>query len=505
MSAEPRDRRAGAWPDTIAVIDIGSNSIRLVVYDCLKRSPMPIFNEKVLCGLGRGVEKSRRLNPEGVKHALTHLPRFRQITLGMRVPRVDVLATAAVRDASDGAAFVSEVEKATGLKVRVISGEEEARLAAQGVLSGTPEAEGLVGDLGGGSLELVNVSASVLGQQVTLPLGPLRLMEAGEGRGALVKAIDQHLETLPWLADAKGRNFYPVGGSWRALAKLHMEQTKHPLHIIHHYTVAADEMRQFADLIARQSMSSLAKLSGSRRRGETLPYAALVLERLLKTAAPSKVVFSAFGLREGHLYSLLPPDRRQEDPLVSACADWGQRFCRFGDPSLLLPWTAGLFAGEDARGQRLRHAACLLSDVGWAEHPDYRADHAFLRILRFPFPGIDHPERVFLALTGFARYAGSIDSPLTQGMRGLLSDAQQKRALVLGLGLRLAHTLTGGANALLQQTSLKLNGETLVLTLPEEIKVLDGESVRRRLEALAKALNRRPEVVTTPQRPLAAE
>lgn len=505
MSLAPRDRRSVSRPETIAVIDIGSNSIRLVVYDGLKRSPMPIFNEKVLCGLGRGVEKSGRLNPDGVKAALAHLPRFRQITLGMRVPRVDVLATAAVRDAADGPAFVAAVEKATGLRVRVVSGEEEARLAALGVQSGTPEAEGLVGDLGGGSLELVDIAGHVLGRQVTLPLGPFRLMEAGEGRGALVKVIDQHLDRLPWLAESKGKDFYPVGGSWRALAKLHMEQTKHPLHIIHHYTVAAEEIRQFADLIARQSMSSLVKLSGSRRRGETLPYAALVMERLLKAAAPSRVVFSAFGLREGHLYSLLPSDRRQEDPLIAACADWGQRSCRFGDPSLLVPWTAGLFAGEDARGQRLRHAACLLSDIGWAEHPDYRSDHAFLRILRFPFPGIDHPERAFLALTAFARYAGSIESPVTAGVRGLLGDGQQKRALVLGLGLRLAHTLTGGASALLQQTALKLGGEALTLMLPEEIGVLDGESVRRRLEALAKALNRRPEVITTPQRPMAAE
>ncbi|HYG89924.1 MAG TPA: Ppx/GppA family phosphatase [Azospirillum sp.] len=503
MAAE--ERRGASRPETIAVIDIGSNSIRLVVYDGLKRSPMPIFNEKVLCGLGRGVEKSRRLNPDGVRAALAHLPRFRQIAEGMRVPRVDVLATAAVRDAKDGPAFVKAVEQATGLSVRIVSGEEEAQLAANGVLSGTPEADGLVGDLGGGSLELVTVSGHALGRQVTLPLGPLRLMEAGESRGALVKAIDQHLDSLPWLGEARGRTFYPVGGSWRALAKLHMEQIRHPLHIIHHYTVPAGDLRQFADLIARQSTSTLAKLAGSRRRGDTLPYAALVLERLIKAAGPRDVVFSAYGLREGHLFSLLPPDVRQEDPLLAACADWGLRFCRFGDPSLLVPWTAGLFAGEDALGQRLRHAACLLSDVGWAEHPDYRADHAFLRVLRYPFPGCDHAERVFLALACYARYAGTIDAPVTAGVRGLLSDAQQKRALVLGLGLRLALNLTGGASAFLQRTALKLGGESLVLTLPDDAQALDGETVRRRLDALAKALNRRAEVVATPPRPLAAE
>ncbi|WP_029008125.1 Ppx/GppA family phosphatase [Azospirillum halopraeferens] len=487
--------RAAAGPDRserVAVIDIGSNSIRLVVYDGLKRSPLPVFNEKVLCGLGRGVEKTGRLNPAGVTQALQNLRRFEQLARGMRVGRLDVIATAAVRDAEDGADFVTAVRDTTGLAVRVISGEEEARTAAMGVLSGTPGADGLVGDLGGGSLELVSLDHGVIGRQVTLPLGPLRLMEASGGRSnGLTRTIDQHFARLDWLEAVRGRPFHPVGGSWRALAKLHMEQTGHPLHIIHHYCVPGDEAREFAALLARQSKSSLEKMtSGSRRRIDTLPYAALVLERLLRAVGPSQVVFSAYGLREGHLYGLLPPDLQQQDPLLTASADWSQRFGRFGDAALLVSWTGGLFAGEDQPAQRLRHAACLLSDLGWAEHPDYRADHAFLRILRFPFPGIDHGERAFLALAVYARYAGTLDGATVAGARALVSEAQAMKAHVLGLALRLAHTLTGGAAALLQQTSLRLDEEKLVLTLPEDAGVLDGDVVQRRLDSLARLLNR---------------
>ncbi|MGQ9371921.1 exopolyphosphatase, partial [Azospirillum sp. A39] len=476
--------------ERVAVIDIGSNSIRLVVYDGLKRTPLPVFNEKVLCGLGRGVEKTGRLNPDGVGQALQNLQRFHQLARGMRVGRLDVIATAAVRDAEDGPDFVAAVEERTALPVRVISGEEEARTSAMGVLSGTPAADGLVGDLGGGSLELVGLDDGVIGRQVTLPLGPLRLMESAGGRGGLARTIDQHFETLDWLAAAKGRTFHPVGGSWRALAKLHMEHCNHPLHIIHHYTVPGDEARDFAALVARQSRSSLEKMTtGSRRRMDTLPYAALVFERLLRAVSPSRVVFSAYGLREGHLYGLLPADEQRQDPLLAASEDWSLRFGRFGDAALLVSWTGGLFAGEDQRAHRLRHAACLLSDLGWAEHPDYRAEHAFLRILRFPFPGIDHPERVFLALAVYARYVGSLELPAgAGGVRGLLSEAQALKAHVLGLALRLAHTLTGGVTALLQRTSLRLNDEALVLTLPEEAGILDGEVVQRRLDALAKVL-----------------
>ena len=490
--------------ERIAVIDIGSNSIRLVVYDALKRSPLPVFNEKVLCGLGRGVEKTGRLNPDGVAQALDALARFSVLAAAMRVGRLDIIATAAVRDASDGAAFVDAVKARTGLEVRVISGEEVARLAAMGVLSGTPAADGLVGDLGGGSLELVRLDRGVIGEHVTMPLGPLRLMESASGKQhGLNRLIDQHLEKLDWLPRVKGKPFYPVGGGWRALAKLHMEQAKHPLHIIHHYTVPCGEARDFAALVAKQSRSSLEKMSGSRRRVDTLPYAALVFERLLRVAQPSMVVFSAFGLREGHLFSLLRPEVQRQHPLIAAAEDWAQRFGRLGDPALLVSWTSGLFAGEDDAALRLRQAACVLSDVGWGEHPDYRAEHACLRILRYPFPGVDHDERAFLALAVYARYAGTIDGPVTAGPRALLSEAQALKATVLGLALRLAHTLTGGATALLQRTTLKVAGERLTLTLPDDNSVPAGEAVQRRLDALAKALNRKGEIAQT-ARPQAA-
>lgn len=490
--------------ERIAVIDIGSNSIRLVVYDGVKRAPLPVFNEKVLCGLGRGMARTNRLNPEGMRQALDNLSRFRQLAEGMRVSRIDVLATAAMRDADDGPAFIQQVERDTGLTVTVVSGEEEAQLAAWGVLSGTPEADGLVGDLGGGSLELVGIDGRSMSNHVTLPLGPLRLMEQGATRqGALVRFVDQHFEKLPWLAEAKGRDFYPVGGNWRALAKLHMEHTSHPLHIIHHYVIPAAAAREFATFVAGLSRSSLEKATGgSRRRMDTLPYAALVLERLLRVAGPARVVFSAYGLREGHMYSLLGEGEQRKDPLIAACSDLAERMGRSSAVEFLFSWTDGLTAGEDEALRRLREAACHLSDLAWAEHPDYRAELAFLRTLRFPFPGIDHAERAFLALVGHARYSGTIDAPQTAVARGLLSEGMAAKALVLGLALRLAHTLTGGASALLRRTSLKLAGEELLLTLPEDSSVLAGEVVERRLNALANALNRVGRIVL-PMRPAA--
>ncbi|GEO36036.1 exopolyphosphatase [Skermanella aerolata] len=482
----------------VAVIDIGSNSIRLVVYDELNRSPVPLFNEKIMCGLGRTVEKTGRLNPEGVTLALDNIDRFARLIDGMDVGQVEVLATAAVRDASDGAAFVSAIEQRTGLTVRTIAGEEEARLSALGVLSGTPGADGLMGDLGGGSLELVGLDRGVIGPQVTMPLGPLRLLESCGGKVSNAnRIIDQHLEALPWLSGHRDRPFYPVGGSWRALAKLHMEQVGHPLHIIHHYCVPGAQMRDFAGVIARQSRSSLDKMSSvSRRRSDTLPFAALAMERLLRHVQPSMVVFSAHGLREGLLFDMLSPEIQRQDPLVSSCASLAKRIGRFAQGEIMAGWTTSLFAGEDESAGRLRRAACLLSDLGWSEHPDYRAEHAYLRVLRMPFAGIDHDERAFLALTLYIRYGGRMEDPHVAMARSLLDSANAAKANILGLTLRLGQTLTGGVVTMLQRTALSLDEETLYLILPEDVRALIGDTVQRRLDSVAKSLNRRGAIVS---------
>jgi exopolyphosphatase/guanosine-5'-triphosphate,3'-diphosphate pyrophosphatase len=477
----------------IAVIDIGSNSIRLVVYDRLARAPVVLFNEKVMCGLGRGLERNGRLAPEGVRLALDNLARFSRLITAMGPVDVHVLATAAVRDAVDGAAFVAQIGHLTGLSVRLIEGIEEARLSAQGVLSGTPGADGLMGDLGGGSLELVGLDRGVVRPgQVTLPLGPFRLMEAGGGKfTAAVKAVDQALEALPWLGDYRGRAIFPVGGSWRAIAKSHIERIGHPLHIIHHYTADAAALADFAADMARQGRQAAEKLGVSRRRSDTLPYAALVLDRLIRRVQPRVVIFSAYGLREGLLYDLLSAAERAEDPLLSACASLAGRMGRFGDGQggALAGWTRGLFAGEDGAGARLRQAACLLSDIGWLEHPDYRAAHGFERILRLPVAGIDHAGRAFLALSIFVRYGGRADeAPVS----GLLAPGLVARAEILGLALRLAQTLTGGVIGLLGRTSLVLDDERLTLTLPPDLAALAGEVVHRRLDSLARAMGRAP-------------
>ena len=489
-AADDESRGAAASSDgRIGVIDIGSNSIRLVVYDGLNRAPLPVFNEKVLCGLGRTLADTGRLDPNGVVQALDNLDRFNRLARGMDLARLDVLATAAVRDAEDGADFVTAVERRTGLTVAVISGAEEARLSAMGVLSGFPGAAGVMGDLGGGSLELVGLDEGRIVRQVTLPLGPLRLMAGKGGMSDAVEVVENALSAESWLSDYRGTAFFPVGGAWRSVAKVHMAKVRHPLRVIQHYTVPGKDLSQLAGLIARQGKSSLDRLPNvSKRRLETLPMGCLVLHRLLEVLAPRQVVYSAFGLREGHLFDLLPEDGRQGDPLIEACARIAHAVDRFGHGDAVATWIAPLFADQPQRFARLRYAACLLGDIAWAEHPDYRAEHGYLKVLRLPVAGIDHADRVFLATAVYVRYGGDSDDKAKMVARELLDPDDLDHAVSIGLAMRLAHTLTGGVTDLLQCASLTREKDRLRLALEPGEEFLAGDAVRRRLDGLARAL-----------------
>jgi len=484
--------------DCVAVVDVGSNSLRLVIYDGLKRTGRTLFNEKVMCGLGRGLSKTGRLDPAGVELAKTNMQRFVALARNLGASHFDILATAAVRDATDGPAFVAEIEKRFSVRVRVLSGEEEGKLSAMGVLAAIPEASGLVGDLGGGSVELIELGKGNVGRAATLPLGPLRLADIADDDKKLKDVVDRLLATVPWLVSPPEPVFYAVGGAWRALARIHMAETQYPLHVIQNYTLTRNETDKFLDFIAKQSRKSLDGIAGlSKKRIEVVPLAARILSRIVKRMEPKRVGFLAWGLREGHLYSLLSPAERVADPLLASCAEsaraWG-RFPEMGET--LNAWLAPLFTKEDARSKRLRHAAALLSDIAWNEHPDYRAEQAVRHALYMPVAGIDHPSRAFVATALHARYGGRGTVELLAPLE-LLDDEELQAARVVGLALRLGYTLAAGVPSALSGTSLAINANDVTLIFTGDAAQRYGESVQRRLESLAKALGRKAAIRRT--------
>jgi exopolyphosphatase/guanosine-5'-triphosphate,3'-diphosphate pyrophosphatase len=476
-----------------AVIDVGSNSVRLVVFEGVVRAPLPVFNEKVLAGLGRTISSTGELDPKGETKALAAVERYVALSRALGAGSPEIVATAAVRDASDGQEFVDAIEQSIGIRVRVLRGRDEARLSALGVTAAFPGADGLVGDLGGGSVEFVVLNRGVPGEGFTLPLGPLRLMH--ESRGRAREVVDEALGKLGWLwQQAKGRDFYAVGGAWRGVARVDLSQHPDALHVIHHHTIDVRHAATLSDLLAGLSPKSLEGIAGiGRRRQDTLPWAALVMSRVLAHAQARRVVFSGNGLREGVVFERLPPEVQAADPLLEGARRMALRSGRgqvLGEE--LQVWLEPLFADDDGADGRLIEAACLLSDSAWAVHPDYRAEEALAMILFAPFVGIDHPGRAFVGLALGGRYGGDATTPHYEQAMALLDEAGQKRARHLSHAFRLAYTLTGGAHGVLPRAKLSLDETVLKLSLPKGTGAFGGEKVERRLATLAAALGREP-------------
>ncbi|MDB5378349.1 MAG: exopolyphosphatase [Rubritepida sp.] len=476
------------------VVDLGSNSVRLVVYEGLGRNPHAIFNEKAVLGLGRGLHSTGRLNEEASAQTLTVLGRYHALARGMGADPVEVLATAAVRDATNGADFMDGLEAVMpGSRISVLSGDQEARLSAEGLLMGVPLADGVLGDLGGGSLELAKLSRGEIVETVSLPIGTIRLADRAEGDIARARAIvETELKRVPWLGAAPLKDLFLVGGTFRALARMHIAQTGYPLAIVHHYAIRREEARDLAGVVMTAPKKSLERMpSAPTKRVSDLPFAAVVMRRLLRASGAARVVFSANGLREGWYGRRLDTAERNRDPLLSAALELGERLGRDpGLPAALLRWTEPL--AEEDSDPSLRAAACWISDTGSRDHPEYRAEQSFLRILRLHGVGLDHHARAFLALVAALRYEAEADSPWLMPARTLLSAATIRRAEVLGAALRLAYTLCGGVPALLDATVLERRGRRLVLRLHQGAGVFAGESVLRRLESLALALGLDP-------------
>lgn len=468
-----------------AVVDLGSNSVRLVVYEGQERNPVAIFNEKAVLRLGKGLQATGRLNQQGVERALRVMGRYAEVVRAFGASPFEVLATAAVRDASNGAEFVAALQaRMPQARIRILSGVEEARLSRDGLLCGIPGADGLLADIGGGSLELVDMDAAGVREAATLRLGVIRLAERAGGDLARARALaDADLAAVPWIGQAEGRDLYLVGGAWRAMARVHMQATLYPLTIVHQYAISRAQAEALSGLVLDRKAPA-----GRRNRAEDLPWAATVLRRLLRRAGPRRVVFSAQGIREGWFMQQVPQAVREADPLLASAREIAHRYSRdLSLPPALIAWTAPLFPAESAAEARLREAACWMSDAGSHDHPDYRAEQAFNRVLRQQGSGMDHPTRAALALTLAHRYEAPAGAPFLTAAAALLEPEAMARAATLGSALRLAYTLSAGTPALLAETVLRRAPDRLVLAL-DGPGVFEGEGVARRLDHLAAAL-----------------
>ncbi len=487
----------------IAVVDIGSNSVRLIIYRREGRAFWPIFNEKLLAGLGRGLPETGRLSEEGVEMALRTLRRFEMITRARGVADIVAFATAAVRDAEDGEEFVRRIREECGIVVNVLSGSEEGRLSALGAIAGGADSAGMVGDLGGSSLELCPLQGGAPQGGVTLKLGPLAVLGDGQqDMKSLRKTIDAALKTAGGLFDEAGSDFYAVGGSWRNLARVDMSLRDYPLHVLHHYEMTRAQARKTSEFVASQSADSLGAMPDvSSRRVPLLPYAALLLECILDHGKFDRVVISAYGVREGALFDRMSEETRARDPLLAGAEAFARRLAPNSNVGeALAEWVEPVFASGDvldpAREALLRRAGAILADMGSAMHPDHRAELVADQVLYSPIAGMDHCERAYLATALFHRYGGPSDPPADFAPRDLAAPEVLERARGVGLALRLGCVISGRSPDLLALTRLEIEDGRLVLTVRKAGEPLATDQAEKRLKQLASALNLSPEIVT---------
>lgn len=474
----------------VGVVDVGSNSVRMVVFDGAARSPAYFYNEKIMCGLGKGLAETGRLNPQGRIRALAALKRFALLADGMGISPLTVVATAATREAEDGPEFQADVLRETGLRLWVIDGDEEARLSAQGVLLGWPDAKGIVCDIGGNSMELARIGNGRVGKRVSTPLGPFRLQQI-KGDASVRKAhIAKVLKAAQADLHSEGERIYLVGGSWRVIARLDMERRNYPLTVLHEYRMTPRGLTDTLDWLAVADLAVLRGRTGtSSERMELVPLACEVLRELVQMLKPSEIDVSAYGIREGLLYEQMPERLRARDPLIEAARmseltqsripGFGKKLFEFLEP---------LFSDAGKDRLRLIKTACLLHDTTWRAHPDYRAEACFDNATRANLGGLDHPGRVFLGLALLHRYKNSRAGSRLEPMFRLLTEDEVQEAEVLGKAMRFGAMFSVGNPAKAGALDWNAKKRLLTLTLTPDGEGLFGEVAQARFASLAQAM-----------------
>ena len=496
VESEAQGRLPGIEP--VSIVDIGSNSIRLVIYEGLNRAPAILFNEKVMCGLGKGIAQTGNMDPASVARALAALHRFKALSHQARAHKVYAVATAAAREAANGPDFIHNAEMILGQKVRVLSGEEEAHFSALGIISGYHDPDGIAGDLGGGSLELIDIKGKTHGRGLTTPLGGIRLTEFSGG--SLSKATTQarkYLRKIEFLREGEGRTFYAIGGTWRSLARLHMELNKYPLHMVQDYRLSYADTMSFLDgVIANKDQKEPAYQAVSRSRRSLLPFGAIAMREVLAIMNPAWISFSAQGVREGYLYSLLPEAVRHQDPLLSAAGELAVLRARSPEHAReLAAWTGAMMplfgVNETVEEARYRQAACLLADISWRAHPDYRGLQALNIIAHSSFIGITHPGRAYLALANYYRFEGLNDDSATNDLAAIGTPRLMQLAKLLGGLLRVLYLFSASMPGVIRHLRFEpardsAGGLDLEFIVPPEYAEFAGERLEGRLQQLSR-------------------
>jgi len=481
----------------IGVLDIGSNSVRFVIYELFGAHFSPVYNEKVLAGLGRDLRDTGYLSEKGKKLAFDSLRRFKAIADAQGLGELLIGATAALRVAEDAPDFIDCVKSEIGLGISPISGEEEARLTAMGMLAADIRAQGLAADLGGASLEFVHVQDKEVAKGISLKLGPFEMLGSKPSDAENFNNADIHAKIEGELAKIdftafKCQALHLIGGAWRNLASIHQQRHDYPMRTLQAYHLSPDDARDLAVWAYGEGREEILEWSGiSDRRLETLPYSGYLLEMIIERMEPRVVIISTTGLREGLVYDAMDPELRTRDSLMDGCRDLARgnlQAIDFGEPLYqFLEDVAVHFPNffEIKNENRLRKAACQLAGIGKGLHPDYRADLVFDDVLYAPLANLTHQERAYLALILFSSFTGKSLPENGAAVERLLTEEARNAARTYGAAMRLAIVATGRSADLLDSFKLDVVKGALNLSVAPSMEALLSGRVRYRLKKLS--------------------
>lgn len=482
---------AGNSPQS-AIVDIGSNSVRMVLYGGSLRAPHTLFNEKVIARLGSEMSDGK-LASGPMELARRGLRRYALILKDLGVTDIRTVATAAVRDASNRQEFIAQVRDA-GFAPKVLSGEEEARLSAMGVIGAFPGAAGAVADLGGGSLELIRIGEGQCDDAVSLPLGTLRLPDlARDDFAGSAAALEKIIGSAGW-DRAIGAPLYLVGGTWRAFAIHAMERIGRVVTDPHGFELDCVSARRIACEVAEGEVAALRDNPRiSSQRAELLPEVGPLLDAMIETLQPERLVFSSWGLREGMLFDRLPPAQKAQDPLLAGIAVFANmRGCPPTLAARVAGWTVNALPPGWSGSERVRLAATSLALASMQIEPNFRLHIATEWALQKRWLDVSDEERALMAAT-VAANGNRCDLPET--IRALAGEERLEAAICWGLAVRLCRRIGGRSRRSLQATRLSVRDRELVLEIEHNRAALNGEPVDKDMRLLADRLGLTPRVL----------
>jgi len=484
-----------------AIIDLGSNSIRMLIYDNLLNSQIPIFNEKAICELGKNLDKTGKLDPKGSEFALSVLQRFKRILINLKVKKFKIIGTAAVREATDSKLFISKVQKIFKKKVEVLTGIEEAENSALGVIIGFQKVNGVVADLGGGSLELARVEKNIIYEKVSLPLGVLRLFnQPKRNKDKINSIISFYLNKIEWLRKVKTKNLYLCGGTWRTLLNAHIFKTNYPLSILHQYKLSAYEALKFSNkLLSVKSIKSEKLVSVTKSRTNYIPIGSYILSSLIKICDPSNVLCSVSGVREGSLINKAYLNILEKDSLNRSVhfialkkGDFGENYIK------LYNFLKKIFTNNDEDFPiRLLLPACSLSNFDWGLGTYQRAELVFQEVINSPILKLSHNDRIKLGLVSFWRHCSTKYHPDVEFLK-LLSNSEIAACRRIGAALRFASSISVISSIFYEKIKIYVvNNKTLILKVPKKHSEVISNQVQKRLKSLAEEMNLKQEIIYT--------